>query len=432
MRPASSPFRRVGRPVVGPIGAWQHSAVEATSLSGVRAHAAWTVLDQIVSSGSNAILPVVAISVLAADAAGRLSVLLSLVFFALGVCRSLVGETFLLSRRPASGEDLLNQEMLGTALVLGLVAGIPVAIAALALLHARWAALAVTVGFGAIVLQDAVRYAFFSALRARRAVVSDLTWLLAFLVIVLAMRSRLTPVGLMLGWIVAGSVAGGVGVWQLRSWPAVREAPRVLRRLARLGAKIGAEYVAVSGLPQVLIAIVGLSGEISAAGPYRLATTLLTPAGVVVAGVVTALQPVCVRCADQPLRLRGYFLRAAGIGSAAVALCTLVVVASPAAWGQKLFGGAIVDARRLCVPLGVAGMAQSTSAAANLVLRTRGRVIDAVRVRFGFGLACLVAAVPVAQRWGGSGVAWLYAAGSVASAAALLLSPALRFRVSAR
>ena len=419
--------------VVDRVAAWQHSAVEATSVAGVRSHTAWSVIDQVVSSASNAVLPLVALALLRPEDAGRLSVLLSMVFFALGVCRSLLGETFLLSARPVGGgDDHVNREMLGAALILGLLCGVPIAAAAVVLLHAGWSTVPLALGFGAVVLQDTARYAFFAQIQARRAVVSDVTWLIVFVATVLVLRSRATPASLMVGWILAGSIAGGVGAWQLRAVPAVRATTAVLRRLARLGAKIGAEYIAVSGLPQALIAIVGLSGSLAAAGPYRLATTLLTPAGVVVTGVITALQPVCVRFSDQPVRLRSYFLRAAALGSLAVTGCAALVLAVPPSWGRRPFGDAYHAARLLCIPLGLAGMAQSASAAANLVVRARGRVMDAVRVRFGFGLVCLAVSVPAAHRWGGTGVAWLYAACSVTAFGGLLLSPALRFRVSAR
>ena len=112
--------------------------------------------------------------------------------------------------------------------------------------------------------------------------------------------------------------------------------------------------------------------------------------------------------------------------------CVVAVWLVPRGLGTRVLGVSFDAGRRLCVPLGVAGVAQSASAAANLVVRARGRVMDAVRVRFGFGLACLAVSVPTAHRWGGTGVAWLYATCSVAAFGGLLLSPALRFRVSAR
>ena len=408
--------------------------MEATSAAGVRAHTAWSVVDQVVSSASNALLPLAALSLLSADAAGRLSVLLSFVFFALGVCRSVLGETFLLALAGTTGRPsrAVHRDMLGTALALGSPFGVGIGILSAALVHSGWWSIAVGAGFGAVVVQDTARYAFFAHLEARRAVVSDALWLALFLGWVAAIHSTATPTSLLVAWVLAGGVAGAIAVRQLRAAPRVLGAAGVARRLARLGAKIGAEFIAVSGLPQALIAVVGLSASLAGAGPYRLATTVLTPAGVVVTGVVTALQPVCVRFSDRPDRLRSYFLWAAALGSAAVVACVVAVWLVPRGLGTRVLGVSFDAGRRLCVPLGVAGVAQSASAAANLVVRARGRVMDAVRVRFGFGLACLAVSVPAAHRWGGTGVAWLYAACSVAAFGGLLLSPALRFRVSAR
>ena len=133
--------------------------MEATSAAGVRAHTAWSVVDQVVSSASNALLPLAALSLLSADAAGRLSVLLSFVFFALGVCRSVLGETFLLALAGTTGRPsrAVHRDMLGTALALGSPFGVGIGILSAALVHSGWWSIAVGAGFGAVVVQDTAR-----------------------------------------------------------------------------------------------------------------------------------------------------------------------------------------------------------------------------------------------------------------------------------
>ena len=363
--------------------------------------------------------------------AGRLSVLLSFVFFALGVCRGVLGETILLTRLVSGSTVKLaaRSEMLGAALAIGLFFGVPIAAVAESLAHAGWVSIGIGLGFAAVVVQDTVRYMFFAQMQAHRAFVNDLVWLGTFVVFLASSRSNRSPGFLLLEWVAAGSLAAVFGGWQLKAHPRLAAATTVLRGYASVGAKIGGEFLVVAGLPQALIAIVGLRGALDGAAAYRLATTLLTPAGVIVVGVITAIQPSCVRHAADPDRLRSYFLRALAIGTFAVLACLVVVWAAPVGLGRRLLGPTYPHGRMLCLPLGLAGICQSASAAANLVVRARGRVIDALRIRIGIGVVCL-AAVLAAPSASASAVAWTYTICSGLVFAGLLLSPALRFRAS--
>jgi hypothetical protein len=408
-------------------------AVNVTSTHGVRSNAVWSVLDQIASSASNALLPLVSLALLPTVGAGRLSIVLSFVFFALGVSRGVLGETILLTRR-AAGEGARGEvhgEMLGAALAVGLFLGVPIAVVAATLARAGWLSVGIGLGFSAVVVQDTIRYTFFARMQAHRALINDLAWLGSFVVFLAAWRPTRSPGFLLLEWVAAASLAALLGGFQLHAHPRLGAASRVLRGYASVGVKIGSEFLVVAGLPQALIAVVGLRGSLDGAAAYRLATTLLTPAGVVVTGMITALQPLCVRDASDPDRLRRYFVRAALVGIFAVIACLLAVWAMPVGVGRRLLGASYPLGRALCLPLGVAGVFQSTSAAANLVVRARERVVDALRIRIVFGGLGL-AAVLAMPRSGATAVAWTYTICSVLVLAGLLLSPALRFRSSVR
>lgn len=375
----------------------------------VRSVAAWALVDQVLSSGSNLLLPLIGLARLNLADAGRLSLALSVVFLAIGVARGVVGESFVVyaSREDAALKSALHRRMLGLALVLGGAQGVALAAFVVGYLHGGLLS-SVFVGgmLAAVIVQDAARYAFFELSRPDRAAWNDLLWLVGFVVTAAVIRPA-SPVALLACWCGTGAFAGGVALLQLRVIPRPLQAVDLLRAHARTSWKIAVEFMVTSGVPQVLVGLVAISGALGASASYRLATTLLTPVGVVAGGICAGLQPIVLRSTTHR-EMRRLVFASWALPSVVLALCVAVIELSPTRLGVRWLGVAFPNARPLVVLLAIASLALNGCSAFGMELRARSLLGHALAVRAGAGLGSIVVAGFVVSHFAAKGAGTVF------------------------
>jgi hypothetical protein len=381
----------------------------------------WGIVDQVLSSATNLLLPVVGLRSLAPAAADRLSVLLAVTFLLVGVSRGAVGESFTVyaGRQDRSMVGDIRRGFLAFAHVCGVGVGAVIGVVGIVYLHSPAAAVAMAAAMTFVILQDACRYVMFEAGEARSVAINDFVWLVLFALLCLSSTVRGSVENLFLAWSGSGAVCSALALRQLRLWPSLAALRRHRMGSFRLVCGLGAEYVVTSGVPQVLMALVGLYAVAGDGARYRMATTLLTPAGVVATGLVVALQPQVLRSAVRS-HSRRLVIWAWGLSGLAVSACTLVVFAVPERWGVSAFGAIFARSKSVLLCLAIAGIAQSGAVSWNMHVRADGLIRRTLVARTTLGIVTLIVACWLAPRYGAVATSVLYAAFSWAILASLV------------
>lgn len=387
----------------------------------IRRQAIWSVVDQVISSGTNVLLPILGIRSLGVSEAGRFSVLLSMLFLLLGVSRGLLGESFVVyaSKTDESTKIAVRAQMLGLATITGALCLVPIALAHFFVTGSLLGAGLVALAFVGVIVQDAVRFVLFEAGRPERAAANDLLWLVLFVGSAVLIDNP-NAGSLVVTWSLSGAMCGLVGIRQLRSLPDLHGAVSLLRSQFSTSWRIAAEFLVTAGVPQVLVAVAGIAASLDGGARYRLALTLLSPSGVVTSGLTAGLQaPASRSTTDRRLRAIVGFASAGAV--IAVLLCLTTALVLPEAVGISLLGEAFRGIKPLVAVLAVSSLSLSLCATLSLAIRARGLVATSLKVRVAAGAATLALAVPVASAFGAMGTAWLFSTASVATLVGLIV-----------
>jgi O-antigen/teichoic acid export membrane protein len=340
-----------------------------------KARAAWTILDQTLSSASNFALAVIVARHVGTSEYGVFAIGFTIYALTLGVSRAFATDPLVVRFSHKSVNDQREEAgtAAGTAILFGVVLGglLVAAAAFLAGSPLRSSLLAFGLGMPFLLWQDSYRYQFVASRRPQLAALNDLVWLLAlsalFAIAVHADASTAAPYVAV--WSAAAGCAAVVGMVFARTWPRGRGAMHWLRLHADLNVRFAVESLMISGAPQVVLLVVAAVSGYSEAGGLRGAIVLLGPVILLATGAAIATVPEGVRLKDRNLaRLRPVVCLVAALLSVVVVVWSAAVSGLPDRAGEALLGPTWHLAQEITFPLGlaVAGTAASVGLAAGL------------------------------------------------------------------
>jgi len=386
-------------------------------ISGTGERAVWTILDQAVSSATNAAVALLVARAVDVTAFGAFALAFAVYALVVGFSRSCAssplgirysGRSLRQIRRPASAAT-------GTALTVGLAASCVLALCGVVISGVVGASLlALAVVLPGLLVQDAWRYVFFACGRPAAAVVNDAVWALAQVVAVdwLVLTGVSSAALMLLAWGGAGGVAALFGVVQARAVPDPRQALSWLRKHRDLWGFMTVEYVIVQASQQVAILLIAVLGGVAAVGAVRGVQVLLGPATIFAIGLYTFAVPEFSRRqwdsgGRDPARGRQRAVLALSLVTAAGgATWGLFLLALPGRIGVELLGDtwALSSTLLLAAVVGQAGAAASVGTAS--MLYAMGRARETLRVHVVFSVLLLIFSTTGVVMAGALGATW--------------------------
>lgn len=370
-------------------------------------HVRWGVVDQAVSSATNALLSVMVARQASAVGFGAFGIAYTVYLFSLGFTRAVAAEPLLIRRPAAVRSDPSGDgaavggvgsaagvagvvrgavgSAAGAAIVIGVLIGLGCAAAAVAIGGQIGAALLpLGIGLPALLVQDVWRFELIAGGRGRDATVNDLVWGVT-LVGALAIAPKASEAGLaplVVAWVGTGALAAVLGAWQTSAVPAPMRARRWLREQRDLIPHLVLEFLARTGGRQLTVFAVGLVSGLAALGAIRAAEVVFGPLNVILLGANVSAVPhiasVLRRApGDLAAAARRLSLQLAGLALAVGALS----LAIPTSLGRTILGASWSVAAPVLIPqaLLMAGNAANTGPLAGL--RALEQVARSARVR---------------------------------------------------
>lgn len=267
------------------------------SRSGATARrASWNLVDQAISSATNAGLAVVVARTVDDVGFGAFAVAFTVFALAVGVTRAIGTSPLAIRYGAATPEDfgVAAASALGTALALGVAVGLG------CLGVGIWvggeigvALVAVAVVLPGLLVQEACRQVFFAALRPVLAALNDTVWAALQIVVlaVLLSSGSGTVTSLVLCWGAAAAAAALLGIRQLGRLPRIALVPAWLRRHRDMSGVMLAEFGTQQGAMQGAILVIGLLSSLTTVGALRGAHVLLGMTNLVLMAAVSFALP---------------------------------------------------------------------------------------------------------------------------------------------
>jgi O-antigen/teichoic acid export membrane protein len=291
----------------------------------------WGVADQGVSSISNFILGVVVARTLDAASFGAFGLAYVTYGLAVSATRGLATDPLLVrfsgAATPAWRRAVAASS--ATATLCGLVMGALCILVGLVLPpQVGGGFIALGVGLPGLMLQDSLRFAFFSVGKPHKALVNDVVWtVLQFGALAgLVLTDRATEVTCFLAFGGSATLAAGVGVFQCRIVPRPRWIRAWVVDHLPLGGRYLIENVSSAGARQVRMVTLGALAGLASVGEVRAAEILMGPFLVMLMGVSQLAVPEASHVLSRAPRHLGRFCFLLG----------LVVAASALAWGVTI------------------------------------------------------------------------------------------------
>lgn len=373
----------------------------------------WGVADQGVSSLSNFALNIYVARLLGAEQYGTFGVVFVTYAFALNASRGLVTDPLMV--RFSHVERPIWRRVVGgctgTAVSVGLVLGVAVALAAAALrgnLGLGFAALAVVLP--GLLLQDSWRFAFFSSGRGAQAFLNDLLWLAVLVPALLALHwAHLANVfWAVLVWGGAATLAAVVGAFQAGVVPRPLRTWQWLSAQRDLGFRYMAEGTTNSASSQLRTYGIGLLLGLAAVGYVQAATTLMAPVVVLVNGTGLIFLPEATRlwrnAADRLLR----FCVLIGVGYTvlAVSWAAMLMLTLPIGLGEALLATIWQPTYPLLLPTALGVMGFCVAAGAGTGLKGTGSASRSLRAAVLTSVVYVVSSLTGAFAGGTDGAVW--------------------------
>jgi hypothetical protein len=295
-----------------------------------RGRAAFTLIDQVLSSGTNALMAFLVAKQVTASEFGAFGVAFAVFAVVIGFSRS-VGTAPLGMRFSTATRGEFRRaasHATGTALSWGIAVGSLTAVVGLLLGGAPGRSLiAMGLVFPGVLAQDSWRYVFFAQGRPGASALNDALWgsvqCAAFLILI--MRHTDSAVQYILVWGASAAVAAAVGAIQAGFVPNPAAALSWVREHREISGYLSAEFVTVQGALQLSTLLIGTIGTIEIVGALRGVQTLLGPTSVLAVGILSFAIP--------ELRFRQKDMTAAQRMKAA-RLLSAVVTGAGVAWGM--------------------------------------------------------------------------------------------------
>lgn len=367
---------------------------------GLRNQASWILVDQVISSATNAALSIIIARSVGAAEFGAFSIAFLVFSFLVGLCRALVTDPLIVRFSSADAPDLARagRDAAGSSLLIGVVAGLVCAGAASAFGGSVGAALiALALVLPGLLLQDAWRQYFFAARRPRSAALNDGVWALVQLLLLAAvvLAGMDTVFWLTVAWGAAAGVAGLVGIVQAGGVPHIRSGWSWLQAHRDLSGHLAAGYTVNMGAVHVTMTLVGAIGGLAAVGAIRAAQVLLGPLQVLYPGLRAFVLPMLSRrAATGTSRLMTPAVLVSAFAAVAAVGWVLVLLLLPQSWGEQLLGDSWELARAVLPAVGATTAIVGASVGGALVLKALahgGRLLtmNLVQAPLIVGLGCL-------------------------------------------
>ena len=377
----------------------------------------WGLADQAVSSLTNVAVSFYLVHTLAAAAFGAFSLAYVTYGFALNASRGLSTDPLMVRfsgaeigrwRRAVAGAT-------GTAIVVGLVAGLISIAAAFAIGGVTGTAfLALGLTLPGLMLQDSWRYSFFALGRGGQAFLNDSIWAIALLPVIAGLRltGHADVFWVLFAWGASAGVGALAGPLQARVIPRPLRAWQWVYRHRDLGPRYLAEGTITNAGYQFRSYGTGLILGLAALGSLQACVTLFGPTTILFAAMGLVTIPEAARVLQRAPSLLGMFAVAVSLGLAALGFAwgLVVLVALPRGLGGLVLGPIWRSTYPLVLPTVISIVATAVGTGPGAVLHALGASRKSLRVTI-FGATCfigfsLAGAVIGGAAAGAAGVCW--------------------------
>lgn len=379
----------------------------------------WGILDQALSSGTNFALTVCVVRSVSPADFGAFSVALVVYILAIGVARTFNAEPVVISHAGTAGEVQARAGVaMGGALAMGAAFG-AVCLVGAALLKGTLGTALLMLGccLPLLLLQDTGRVLLFAVDRARGAAFNDGVWALlqtAALIGLFASTSHPDLWHLMSAWLLAGSVAGLVVLFQLRVRPRLGSVTSWMQSRRRLGVPLLGAYLLNIAPPYVLFALAPLVAGLAELGLARAAWVPFGPLGVVMQGTALVMLPaIAQRGAARTMHV---VVRATIVLVAVAVAWSLAVLLVPDAIGVELLGDVWTKTETIRALFAGSLIAQAISLSAVVALGALEAPKRLVHVRAMTAPLVVIGGMVLAARYESVGIAVAILAGDALTA----------------
>jgi hypothetical protein len=388
----------------------------------------FSVLSQGLNSGGNVILAIAVVRATTLSEFGAWSISYVGYAVALAFTRAVVSTPLMLDRVRGSddSEAWTVRGAVSAAAIVGVLATAVLFSLGAAFPAGRQVCWAFAVWMPGLMLQDTARYIFFRARHAGFAALSDALWVILQVGAFgwLYALDEQSAVACSLAWGATGATSALVSLSLLRALPSLRAAIIFFREHRWVAGRLVVDAVLVSLSTQALpIAVASVAG-LAVAGALRAAQIMMGGLNVVTAGLAPTMTVEAVRAVDDRRSQRSLLWRWCLMIVGIAAVYGAAVLAIPDSAGVRLLGDNWGNAEPLILPLVVHGVLRGPFTGVVILLRARGDLNGALRLR---ATTCVPAlAIPTAGAfvWGSSGAAWGIAVSAVVIN--LLCWPAIR------
>lgn len=408
---------------------------DGTAARGLLGRASWNLVDQVLSSTTNAVLSFLVARTVSDTAFGGFAVAFTVFALVVGLTRALatspLGIRFA-DEEPAAFADAVRRAV-GASFGVGVLGGAGALLAA--------ALVATTAGGGpaatclaalgvvlpGLLVQDAWRYAFFAAGRPAAAAANDAVWAVVQLAAVGALlvggvRDAWPLVGV---WGFSALAAAVLGSRQARLRPQLARARRWVREHVDLTRYLVAEFATLQGGQQGALLLIAVVGSLEAIGALRGVQVLLGPTTILATAALTfAVPEFARRRAD--LTARQWKVGALALGNVVASLGVawgVLFLLLPDVVGRTLLGDTWPGVQAVLVPTVVAQAAATLGVGPTAALLARGRA------RLTFGVHVVEAALILVGGVGGVLVGGAYGAAWGLAVAPVIAAPLLWWRL---
>lgn len=349
--------------------------------------ASWNLVDQVISSVTNAVLSFVVARSVDEVTFGGFGVAFTVFSVLVGVSRA-IGTAplpILFSGVPRKDYVAASSAAVGSVLAMGILFGVGSLVVGLLIGGAAGGALvALGVVLPGLLVQDAWRQVFFAEGRPALAALNDTVWaVVQFAAVAALLLTDSGTVGpLVLAWGGAAVAAALFGYRQDRIIPRTSQARSWLREHHNLTKYILADFAAAQGSMQGAMLVIAALGSLSAIGALRGAQVLLGVTNILMMAAVSfALPEVSKRSATMtPSQWMKASLALSGFVSVLGALWGVLFIAAPDSVGEALLGDTWQGVREILVISVVSQFVLAFGTGPSTMLRAMGRTREAFRL----------------------------------------------------